>query len=376
VLWIANVASPYRRPVWDALAQEVRLVVALLESDDRMRLDGRRGADWGNAASSAYRVIRLATARLVRGEEAYYALAAPWRLPVRRADAVLLGGWESPAFWQALLSAKLTGRGTVGFYESTEATNRFRSGPVAAARSFFFRRLDAVVVPGESAAALVRTFGVPEDRTFVGFNAVDVAAFASAAAAARNASGGPARPGHRFVYVGQLIARKNVDGLLRAFAAAREPDDRLTLIGGGEQEEELRAAASALGLDGAAVFAGSVPNAQLAAALADQHTLVLPSLREVWGLVVNEALACGLGVVVAESAGVTASVRGMQGVVETGAGDEALAAALVRARATWTGPIASPAMLQHTPEAFAAVFADAARAAAARHGRRPRKQDA
>jgi glycosyltransferase involved in cell wall biosynthesis len=375
LLWIANVASPYRRPVWSALAREVRLVVALLESDDRMRQDGRRGADWRGAVSSAYRVIRTATVRVVRGEEVYYALSAPWKLPIRRTDAVLLGGWESPAFWQALLLAKLTRTGTVGFYESTEATNRFRTGPVAAARSFFFRRLDAVVVPGESAAALLRTFGVPETRTFVGFNAVDVAAFAAAAAAAR-AEGAPVSSGHRFVYVGQLIARKNVDGLLRAFAAARESEDVLTLIGGGEQEQELRALTAQLGLQGSVVFAGSVPNAQLGAALAAQHTLVLPSLREVWGLVVNEALACGLGVVVAESAGVTASVRGMTGVFEVGVTDESLADGLRRSRAVWTGPIAEPAVLQHTPETFAAVFADAARAAAARHGHRSTKLDA
>lgn len=376
LLWIANVASPYRRPVWDALARDVRLVVALLEDDERLRQDGRRGADWAGAVSDAYRVIRTATVRLVRGEEAYYALSSPWRLPMRRADAVLLGGWESPAFWQALLLAKLTGTGTVGFYESTEATNRFRSGPVAAVRSFFFRRLDAVVVPGESAAALLATFGVPAERTFVGFNAVDVAAFAASARSARGHEESRADTGHRFVYVGQLIARKHVDGLLRAFAAAREPDDVLTLIGGGEQEQELRATASRLGLGTAVRFAGSVPNAELAAALAEQDTLVLPSLREVWGLVVNEALACGLGVVVAESAGVTASVRDMAGVVPVAATDEALADGLRRARSAWTGPIESPAVLQHTPEAFAGVFAAAARAAAARRGRRSAKQDA
>lgn len=375
LLWIANVASPYRRPVWEALAREVRLVVALLENDVRMRQDGRRGADWRGAASSSYRVIRTATARLVRGEEAYYALSAPWRLPVRGADAVLLGGWESPAFWQALLLAKLTDSGTVGFYESTEATNRFRTGPIAAARGFFFRRLDAVVVPGASAAALLASFGVPADRTFIGFNAVDVAAFAVSASDARLSRSGRAASGHRFVYVGQLIARKNVDGLLRAFAAARAPSDVLTLIGGGEQEQELRAAVAALRLQEAVVFAGSVPNAQLAVALAEQHTLVLPSLREVWGLVVNEALACGLGVVVSESAGVTASVRGMVGVVEVGPTDDSLAAGLTRARAAWTGPIKAPAVLEYTPEAFAAVFAEAARVAAARHGRESRRQE-
>ena len=376
MLWLANVASPYRRPVWSALTEHLRLIVALLEDDDRLRQDGRRGADWRGATSQGYRVMQVGTVRLVRGEEVYYAIRSPWNLPVRRANAVLLGGWESPAFWQALLLSKLLGAGTVGFYESTEATNRFRSGPIAAARSFFFRRLDAVVVPGPSAASLLASFGVPADRIFVGFNAVDVAAFAESAEVARAAAPGTDAEGHRFVYVGQLITRKNVDGLLRAFAAIREPLDSLTLIGGGEQEAELRRLAAALELGEAVVFTGPIPNAELAAALSQQHTLVLPSLREVWGLVVNEALACGLGTVVAESAGVAASVRGMTGVVEIGASDESLASGMKTARSTWTGPIHDPAILQHTPEAFAAIFADAARAAAARHRRRSGKQEA
>lgn len=375
LLWTANVASPYRRPVWAALAQRVRLVVALLEDDERLLRDGRRGAEWSGAVGAGYRVAHLPTRRVVRGEETYYALGVRSRLPLRGTDVVLLGGWESPAFWQALLLAKLHRIGTVGFYESTEATNRFRTGPVAAARAFFFRRLDAVVVPGASAAALLATFGVPKERTFVGFNAVDVAGFAAAADAERRRAA-PHDGGHRFVYVGQLIERKNVDGLLRAFAEARRPEDVLTLIGGGEEQDRLTALADRLGLGGSLVLAGSVPNDRLGAALAAHDTLVLPSHREVWGLVVNEALAAGLGAVIAASAGVTASVRGMPGVAIAEEGDHALAQALAEARETWQGPIADPPILQHTPDAFAAVFAAAAESAAARRGRRSARQDA
>ncbi len=368
LLWLANVASPYRRPVWEALGRRYDLVVALLEDDARLRRDGRRGGDWAGAVASAYRLARLRTQRVVRGEEAYYALHPASGLPLPGAHAVVLGGWESPAFWQALVSAHLRGVAAVGFYESTEETNRFRSGPIAAARGWFFRHLDAVVVPGPAAAALVRTFGVAEERLHVGFNAVDVRGFADAAAAAR-AAGPRQEPGHRFVYVGQLIDRKNVDGLLRAFAAAAGPEDRLTVIGEGELGARLRHLAAALDLGGRVDFAGAVAYQDLGAALARHDTLVLPSHREVWGLVVNEALACGLGAVVADTAGVAPSVRGMPAVVEVSAGDEALAAGLRTARSSWTGPIEDPPILAATPEAFADVFADAVDAAVARRTR-------
>lgn len=368
VLWLANVASPYRRPVWEALGRVTRLVVALLEDDARLRRDRRRGGDWAGAVGGAYRVLPLRTIRVVRGEEAYYGLGPGSGLRVRGAAAVVLGGWESPAFWQALGLAKARGVATVGFYESTAETNRFRSGPIARARGRFFRSLDAVVVPGPAAADLLRTFGVPDERVHVGFNAVDVRGFAARAAAARRS---PIAGGHRFVYVGQLIERKNVDGLLRAFAAAREPDDRLTIVGDGDRADDLRALAGSLDLGDAVEFAGSVSNEALAEQIADEQTLVLPSHREVWGLVVNEALACGLGAVVADTAGVAASVRGMTGVVTVGSDDDGLADGLREARAAWRGRIEDPEILSRTPEAFAAVFAAAIDAAIeGRGGRR------
>lgn len=355
-LWVTNVAAPYRVPVWRSLAGSCDLDVALLEDDARLSADAaaNRGADWRRDRVVGVRIRSLRTLRVARGEGRFYALTSV--LPRLRQDAVLLGGWESPAYWQFLLVARLTGRRAVGFYESIARTHRHTRGLVASARRFFFRSLDAVVVPGVAAKDALVAMGVPPERILTGFNAVDVAEIHRLASAARPRV---AEDGHRFLYVGRLIELKGVDLAIEAFAAAREPADTLTIVGGGEERDGLFRLCERLGVSDVVEFMGPVENAELPPVLAAHHTLVMPSRQDVWGLVTNEALAAGLHVVVSAVAGVAASVSHMRGVFIADPDIEQLARAMGASSLAWTGPIEQPEILAHDPAAFAAVFARA-----------------
>jgi glycosyltransferase involved in cell wall biosynthesis len=107
------------------------------------------------------------------------------------------------------------------------------------------------------------------------------------------------------------------------------------------------------------MFAGFVENADLPAILGGQHTLVMPSRQDVWGLVANEALAAGLHVVVSDAAGVSESIEAMRGVFLAPPEVAALAEQLRRSAAAWTGRIEHPEILVHDPAAFARVFSRA-----------------
>ena len=361
VVWITNVAAPYRRPVWDAIAESIQLTVLLLENQTRFRRGGtNRGNEWAEYDESPYEVAEVPTARLTRGEGAYYLALRLAFLAKYRPDAVLLAGWESPAYWQALLWCKLRGVRTVGFYESTLSTQHFRRGPIAAARCRFFKLLDRVVVPGVAARDAIVAMGVDARRVDVGFNAVDVEGIADGAKAARAALAHIREtPGHRFLYVGQLIERKNVRSVVEAFACVAGPFDSLTIAGLGPQEDTLRADVERLGLSDRVSFSGHVPYSEIPGLLAAHHTLVLASLEEVWGLVVNEALAAGLHVVVSHGAGVAPSIRGMRGVFLSATDIESIGNAMTASIQSWTGPVADPEITSRTPRAFAELFAKA-----------------
>ena len=89
------------------------------------------------------------------------------------------------------------------------------------------------------------------------------------------------------------------------------------------------------------------------ALLSEVGTLVLPSRSEVYGLVVTEALAAGIQVVVTDNSGVYPDVRELPGVFAAGATPASLRQAMQASALAWTGPLEQPAILSRTPEAMA-----------------------
>lgn len=354
VLWMTNLAPPYRLPVWSEMAKSLDLRIALLESHARLSRDrdANRGRDWVPPKMD-YPIHQVRSARLARREARHYVAVDPhlWA-EVKAVDVVVLGGWESPAYWQLLFLAWLFKKGTVGFYESTLATQSFPGGLIARARSFFFNALDVVVVPGPAAEEALRHMGVPASSVVTGFNAVDSDAFAAVRQAPDAANG------HRFLYVGQLIPRKRVDAIIGAFAEITRPQDSLTIVGRGELRGQLARRARELGVADQVNWIDFVANSILPNYMAQADTLVLASDEEVWGLVVNEALAAGLQTVITRNCGVVPSVEHMEGVFIADNSFD-LASAMNKSMTSYSGRIHQPEILRHTPAAFASTFARA-----------------
>ena len=107
----------------------------------------------------------------------------------------------------------------------------------------------------------------------------------------------------RFIYVGRLSPEKRVMDAIRAFKDLRDTEHArwsLQIIGTGPCEPELRQAAEG---DSRIAFAGSVDYVTLGGFLEESDVLILPSSREPWGLVVNEALGYGLYVIASDAVG-------------------------------------------------------------------------
>jgi glycosyltransferase involved in cell wall biosynthesis len=111
-------------------------------------------------------------------------------------------------------------------------------------------------------------------------------------------------------FFGKLIAKKNPELLLRTMLERpMEADRKLSLlfVGAGELEPELRDTARVLEKERGiqTIFAGFINQSKLPAYYLASDTVVLPSRRagETWGLVVNEALHAGCGIVISEAVG-------------------------------------------------------------------------
>jgi glycosyltransferase involved in cell wall biosynthesis len=102
------------------------------------------------------------------------------------------------------------------------------------------------------------------------------------------------------IFAGQVSLRKGIPYLLEAFARVRHPHKRLRIMG--NAAPGFREFLGRLPLEGVE-FVGSVPQAELAAIMGSSHVLVLPSIEDGFGLVMNQAMACGCPVIASTNTG-------------------------------------------------------------------------
>ena len=234
--------------------------------------------------------------------------ASLWRkLNALQPDAILVPGYATAPAIAAALWGKLHNARTVLMSESNAADHQRRDVLEIAKKLLVKTLFDCAVVGGKRAQEYACELGIRQTAIGIGYDVVDNDFFASRAEKERLLSGQnpPSCGSAYFLYVGRLAQEKNLSGLIEAFASyrARGGDWQLVVVGDGFLRDELTLLARARLVSEHVVFAGHRAVAELAAFYARAGCFVLPSLREPWGLVVNEAMASGLPVIVSNHCG-------------------------------------------------------------------------
>jgi len=198
-------------------------------------------------------------------------------------------------------------------------------------------KLPAMFLPGGTRqAAYLRHYGVPANHIQVAQMTVDVAdisAYADRIDADRRsqlrAKWGLPVDAVMFLHVGRLEPHKGIQELLAAFAllsAVPEPV-ALLLVGDGSMQKDLAKGALA---DTRICCTGRLSGSALLDAYAAADVFVLASRFEPWGLVVNEAMACGLPVIATNRVGCADDlvIEGKTGLLVPAASPQALADAM------------------------------------------------
>jgi glycosyltransferase involved in cell wall biosynthesis len=105
------------------------------------------------------------------------------------------------------------------------------------------------------------------------------------------------------LFIGQLISLKGLDLFLGALHRLRDSGWRLTVIGDGPERKRFLAQTRRAGLGTNVEFLGALPNREAMQVLAASDLLVLPSRRDGWGMVINEALVRGVPVICSDRCG-------------------------------------------------------------------------
>ncbi len=337
---VTNIPRPYRRALFDTVGQQLEaqdLELRLLYTSDPTK-HIRRGlppTDFADPTVEAYVSgisVRTGFERVV---------AVPTGLSHvldRHRPACVVAGGFGPS---AVMSARWCRKAKVpcilwsgGWPGQEGKIGRLRR----AARRRLVRNSAAFVAYGTAAAEYLTTLGAPPEQVFCAWNTVDLEGIAAAAraAAARRSELAPkfAIAARNLLFVGSLVERKGLRELVAAALAAESPstDWALHLAGGGPLQHELEATVVAAGKQANFRFHGLLPESDVAELLGLVDGFLLPTKREAWGLVVNEAMACGVPTVSSPWAGATRDLieDGVTGYVVEPTDTPALAAIISR----------------------------------------------
>lgn len=230
-------------------------------------------------------------------------------------DVVAIPGWSGRSSIAALAAAKLQRLPVIVMSESQECDSK-RFWFIEYLKKQYLKLCQTGFVGGKMHADYLRRLGMRNDLIFFGYDAVDNGYFRENADKCRSRAdiyrSRHQLPERYFLASSRFIAKKNLVGLINSYAkyraeqvangGCRIPLD-LVLLGDGEMRATILAEIARLDLEGCVHLKGFQQYEDLPSFYALATVFVHASTSEQWGLVVNEAMASGLPVLVSERCG-------------------------------------------------------------------------
>jgi|SRR5271166_3026990 len=312
IVILTEIIAPYRIPVFNALARRKGLdlhVIFLAETNEVLR----QWPIYKSEICFSHQVLPSWRWRAGKGN-LLVNRGLGRALSEANPHVIICGGYNYAASWEALLWARRRQVKFILWSESNRQDIRAGRAWVESLKICFVKRCDGFVVPGKSSFEYLSFLGAPAERIFTAPNAVDNVFFATRADNARihaqELREKRKLPSRFILFVGRLVPEKGVFDLLEAYAkleSGLRSEVGLVFAGEGLSKEDLAQRGTRIN-PGAICFAGFAQREDLAALYALADTLVLPTHSDPWGLVVNEAMACGLPIIVSDVAGCAADL--------------------------------------------------------------------
>ena len=343
---LASHPIQYQAPLFRALAARLDLEVffAHRQTPEQQASAGFGTAfEWDVDLLDGYASRFLANRAARPGVDRFLGTDTPGIADIVRAgrfDGFLVTGWHLRACWQAIFACRRSGTPVMVRGDSHLLTLRspLKRLVKQGLHRWLVRQFDACLYVGERNRAYLAHYGAPANRLFFAPHFVDNAWFqARARAAARDRAAlraqlGIPRDERVILFAGRLVPFKRVADIIRAttlVAARPGAGVRLVIAGAGPLQADLEQLAAATRAP--VLFAGFRNQTELPGFYDLADLLVLSSTgSETWGLVVNEAMACGTPAVVADSVGCAPDLieDGLTGAVFETGDPRALAAAI------------------------------------------------
>jgi glycosyltransferase involved in cell wall biosynthesis len=236
-----------------------------------------------------------------------------WKMVTKEEfDAVIVyTGYTYASFWIALFAAKLKSK---AFLFSTDGSTleprnklKLKTWLKKLVLPLIFNLADTVIVSSTLGKQMVASLGISEKRITLTPSAVDNAWWTSQAnqvdVKAMRKKWNIPETATVLLFCAKLQPWKRPQDVLKAFVQANVQNSYLVFVGDGSLREALETEASSLKVDDKVKFLGFANQSQLPPIYCSADLFILPSEYEPFGVVVNEAMLCGLPVIVSDKVG-------------------------------------------------------------------------
>ena len=288
VLFLTNYPSPYRVHFFDELGKYMDVTVLYSDRVEDMK---HRNADWFEEGEHGFRAVRL-TPKVRIGRRYLCFDVLPWLK--KQYDAIVVCGYSSPTAVLAMAYLRLC---RIPFYMEVDGGLVRQDGKL---KHFVKKSLVCManrwLSTGVHTTGYLIHYGAREERiTHYPFSSLyerdflEVPVSRQEKEVLRRELDIPEK--QMILAIGQMIHRKGFDVLLKA-AKDLDPETGIYFVGG-EAKEEYWKLREELGLKNVH-FLGFQKKERLAQYYKAADVFVLPTREDIWGLVINEALAYGL----------------------------------------------------------------------------------
>lgn len=302
VVLVTNIPNPYRVPLFEELNQQLNredIDFKVLFGD---KTYARRKFKLDKNFDFKHDYLRsLKWSILGNSEKTMFLYNGLLRFLLKeKPDKIIVGGFSLATVKIFIYCLLLRKKWIIwsGSIDENGAKSTVRS----AFRQFLVKRANSFIAYGTKAKEYLVSLGATNDKVHIAINTVDVKAFQRS----KDSSLDLESP-KELITVGYLSKRKNIDTIIKALKKLSESrrDFVLRILGDGDERSNLEHLINDLGLEDFVRIEGFIQKEDLPKFYHQSYAMLFPTNHDIWGLVLNEAMAASLPCLSTLNAGAT-----------------------------------------------------------------------
>jgi glycosyltransferase involved in cell wall biosynthesis len=332
VILVHNAIAPYRHAVFETLAQKVDLQVYYCSDLPRPW----RWDQWPRNYNYHFSVLPKLAVKSSIGEF-YLNPSLVGVLLRKKPNVLIISGYTDPSMWLAFVLGRLLRIPIVHWTEGIEEPKSLLGLLTRSIRSLSVQKPDAIIVPGKLSMEYAVGLGGQRESVFVAANSMDNELYNRLSDKYQSQKEKlKAEIGFTgkivILFVGRLVKEKGITYLLEAYRRLKRknPNIALVMVGYGDMYDSIKRLLQQNNITDVILTGAIESSEEIVKYYSLSDIFVLPTLHDVWGFVINEAMLCGLPIVAtsASQAALEMIHPGVNGYIVKKANSEELYAAI------------------------------------------------